>query len=234
MRKLGLVGGIGPMSTLDYYRGINDEYRRRVRTTSPSGDNPPIVIDSLNLAVAYELVDRKDWSALADWLLASIDRLHAAGAQVAAMAANTAHIVFEEVQERSPIPLIGLVDQTCSWAAAHDHRKVLVLGTRFTMASGMYQKAFRRLDIDAVVPHPHDQDVIHDIIFPNLEAGIVLDSQKRVMLDLVGTLIQEHGVDACVLGCTELPLMLKEGDLDTVFIDTTQVHVTALVDALLD
>lgn len=233
MKKFGLVGGLGPISTLEYYKSIHDSYREKVESDGVCDSNPPMVIESLDLAVAYDLVSRKAWNDLAEWLTASIVRLHGAGAEFAAIAANTAHIVFDEIQAGSPVPVIGIVDETCKFARAKGLKKLIVFGTGFTMASGMYEKACAKVDIEAIVPNPEDQQAIHNIIFPNLEAGIVLESEKAIMLGIARKMLAEHQADALVLGCTELPLMIKPGDLDTVLIDTTQVHIEAIVRELL-
>ncbi|MPM56079.1 putative racemase YgeA [bioreactor metagenome] len=233
MKKLGLVGGLGPMSTLMYYRDIHEKYRKLAKSASIAGDNPPMIIDSLNLAVAYDLVERKDWVTLADWLTDSINRMHDAGAEFAAIAANTAHIVFDEIQAKSPIPVIGIVDETCKFAKAAGCDKVIVFGTGFTMASGMYEKACAKYGIKAIVPNTEDQDAIHHIIFPNLEAGIVLQEDKARILGIAKKMLKEEGADALILGCTELPLILSEGDLDTKLIDTTVVHIDAIVKEIL-
>lgn len=233
MKKFGLVGGLGPISTLEYYKILHDLYREKVETTGICASNPPMVIDSLDLAVAYDLVSRKDWTTLSEWLIASINRLHAAGAEFAAIAANTAHIVFDEIQAGSPIPVIGIVDETCKFAHAHHLAKVIVFGTGFTMESGMYEKACAKFGLEAILPNKEDQQIIHNIIFPNLEAGIVLEDQKATILGIAKKMLADHQANALILGCTELPLIIKEGDLDTVLIDTTQVHIEAIMQQIL-
>lgn len=233
MKKLGLVGGLGPMSTLAYYKSIHEKYRELVEATSISGDNPPMVIDSLNLAVAYDFVERKDWVNFADWLTASITRLAGAGAEFAAISANTAHIVFDEVAAASPIPIIGIVDETCKFAKAKGCKKVIIFGTGFTMASGMYEKACAKYGVEGIVPNAEDQNTIHHIIFPNLEAGIVVPEDKVRILGIAEKMLKEEGADALILGCTELPLIIEEGDLDTLIIDTTLVHIDTIVKEIL-
>ena len=229
MKKLGLVGGIGPASTLEYYKIINEEYQRRFAKQSKSGENPPMVIDSLNLAVAYDLVEKKDWENFAKLFTDSINILHQAGADFAAIAANTAHIVFDEIQARSPIPVIGIVDETCKYTQMRGCKKVIIFGTGFTMSSGMYEKKLAKYDIEAISPNEADRQTIHNIIFPNLEAGIVLEHEKTVMQDIAEKMLAEHKADALLLGCTELPLMIKEGDLDTHLIDTTKIHIESIL-----
>ncbi len=229
MKKFGLVGGIGPASTLDYYKGIIDGYRAR---TNGAG-YPLIIIDSLNLDEMYNLAATKTWPAFTDRLAASIETLAAGGAEFAAMAANTAHIVFDALSARSPLPLISLVEETCKRAQAAGCRRVVIFGTAFTMASGLYTGAFARYGIDAFVPTAEDQQVIHNIIFPHLQEGIVLPEEKNTVLAIAKKMLAAENADALILGCTELPLIIRDGDLDTLILDTTQIHIDAIVDRLL-
>ncbi|MCL1982147.1 MAG: amino acid racemase [Clostridiales bacterium] len=233
MKKLGLVGGVGPESTLVYYKRINDEYRQRAEKTAISGDNPPMVIDSLNLADAYNLSVREDWGNFAELFIRSIRTLHGAGAEFAAISANTAHIVYDEIQAKSPIPVIGIIDEACKFMKAKGCEKVVVFGTWFTMVSDMYPKACAKYGIQAIMPSEEDRHRIHNIIFPNLEAGIVLEEDKKTMLEIAERTLESHQADALVLGCTELQLIIKENDLDTLLIDTTETHIEAIVREIL-
>lgn len=233
MKKLGLVGGVGPASTVEYYKGINEGYQKRLARPSKSGENPPMVIDSLNLATAYDLVEKQDWKNFTGLFVNSIRRLHDAGAEFAAISANTAHIVFDEIQAQAPIPVIGIVDEACKYAQKKGCKRVIVFGTGFTMGSGMYEAKCAQYDIVAVVPDEAERQAIHNIIFPNLEAGIVLERDKAVMLEIADRMLEEHQADALVLGCTELPLIIKEGDLNTMLLDTTNIHIEAILEHLM-
>jgi len=213
MKKLGLVGGVGYMSTLEYYKLINEGYQKRFDHSSKSGGNPPMTIESLNLATAYELVEKKDWASFMRLFTDAINVLHGAGADFAAIAANTAHIVFDEISANSPIPLIGIVDETCKTAKMQGFGKLVVFGTGFTMNSGMYEKKCSQYGIEAFVPRESERKQIHDIIFPNLEAGVVLEGEKKALLDIARKVILEYKADALVLGCTELPLAIKKDKL---------------------
>lgn len=230
MKKFGLVGGIGPASTLDYYKGITEGYRVRV-----GGDNnyPPMIIDSLNLAVMYNLAANKEWDEFTARLVDSINTLAVGGAEVAAMAANTAHIVFDEIASQSPLPIISIVEETCKAAQAKSCKSVVIFGTAFTMCSGLFDKAFAKYGIEAHVPTEEEQKIIHNIIFPNLQEGIVLPEEKAAMLQIASRMITEKKADALILGCTELPLIIKEGDLDTLLLDTTQIHIEAILDYII-
>lgn len=229
VKKVGLVGGIGPASTLDYYKGITEGYRMKI-----GGDNyPPMIIDSLNLAEMYSLVSNKQWDEFTNRFVDSIKNLAAGGANFAAMAANTAHIVFDDINRQSPLPIISIVDETCKTAQSKNCKSVVIFGTAFTMSSGLYSNAFAKYGIDAFVPTEEEQKAIHNIIFPNLQEGIVLPEEKRIMLQIANRILAEKNADALVLGCTELPLIIQENDLDVLLLDTTQIHIDAIVSYML-
>ncbi|MTI96930.1 MAG: amino acid racemase [Firmicutes bacterium] len=229
MKKLGLVGGIGPASTLDYYKGIIDVFRMK----TAEGNYPQIIIDSINLAEMYDLAAKKQWDLFTCRLVDSIKNLAAGGAEFAAMAANTAHIVFDEVKGKAPLPLISIVDETCKYALSKNCKSVVIFGTAFTMSSGLYTNAFTKYGIDAFIPTENEQKAIHDIIFPNLQEGIVLPEDKKTIMQIADRMIAEQKADALILGCTELPLIIKNDDLDALLLDTTQIHIEAIVDYML-
>ena len=230
MKKLGIVGGIGPESTLDYYKGTNAGFAKRVC----GGGNPPLLIDSLNLADMYAFASNKQWPEFTERLVGSVRNLAAGGADFAVMAANTAHIVFDAVQEQSSIPLISIVEATCQAGKAKHCKTVVIFGTAFTMSSGLYSEAFARHGITAHVPSVEEQAVIHGIIFPHLQEGIVLPEEKTAMLQIARRMITELNADALVLGCTELPLIIKPEDLPVPVLDTTEIHIEAILNYMLD
>ncbi len=228
VKKVGIVGGIGPASTLDYYRGIVDG----CRTKAKDGSYPKIVINSIDMMEMLAYVSTKDWESLVNRRLGAVKDLERAGAEFAAIASNTPHIVFDEVKRRSALPLISIVESTCQYAASKGCSKVVVLGTRFTMSSGLYARAFEKYGIQAVTPAANEQNEVHNIIFPKLEDGIVVPEDKESMLAIAGRLIAEHHADALVLGCTELPLMVKDQDLDTLILNTTKIHIESIIQAM--
>ncbi|MGI6666934.1 MAG: aspartate/glutamate racemase family protein [Bacillota bacterium] len=141
--------------------------------------------------------------------------------------------MFDRVQARSPLPLISIVEETCKYAEVKGCKRVVVFGTGFTMSSGMYTDAFANRGIEAFVPTPEEQRAIHGVIFPNLQEGIVLPEEKRLVLNIANRMIEEKNADALILGCKELPLIIGEDDLDTLLLDTTQIHIDAIVDYML-
>jgi aspartate racemase len=229
MKKVGIVGGLGPVSTMDYYSGII----HGVRTRTGDDNYPQIVIDSVNMTEILSVLDHKNWDALVNVLIRSIKNLANAGAESAAIASNTPHIVFDKVQKQSVLPLISIVDATCKYAQSKKCKKALIIGTRFTMSSGFYAEAFGKNGIAAIVPSVDEQQIIHGIIFPKLEDGIVVQEDKLKMLEIVNNLIMQQHADALVLACTELPLMIKDGDLDILILNTTQIHIDAIVNSIL-
>ena len=158
MKTLGIVGGIGPESTIEYYRFILDGYRQRMGDRSA----PHIVIDSIDVNRAIAMLDANDLAGVASYLGDSVQRLARAGAEVALMAANTAHIVFDEVQARSPIPLISIVQAACDHAKERGFERLALLGTGFTMRARFYQDAFARAGLAVVTPSEVEKAVIHE------------------------------------------------------------------------
>lgn len=232
MKRLGLVGGVGPASTLDYYNGINNGYRARLGIEG--NGNPPLMIDSIDLGVIYPLVAAQDWEPFAQHFVDALTRLAAAGCEVGAIAANTAHIVFDQIAAASPIPLVSIVQATRADAQRRGSSNVIVFGTGFTMKSGMYEAEFAAHGLRAVSPNPADADTIHNIIFPRLQQMILLPEDKAVMLEIAERMIEEEQADGLLLACTEIPLLIGQRDLRVEAYDTTQIHVDAILDAMLN
>ena len=228
MKKTGIIGGIGPVSTLDYYSGIIYGYRAKT-----NDDNyPEIVINSINMTEMLSYVASKDWDPLVDMLLRAIQNLANAGADFAAIASNTPHIVFDKVQEKSVLPLVSIIEATSAYIQQKGCKSVVVLGTLFTMSSGLYSNALKKYDITAIVPSEDEQAVIHGIIFPKLEDGIIVPEDKKTMLAIANDLLTKHNADGLILGCTELPLMIKDDDIDTLVINATQIHIDSIINMI--
>jgi aspartate racemase len=229
MSKVGIIGGIGPVSTLDYYSGIINGFKAKTKTD----DYPEIIINSINMTEMLSYVSNEDWDSLVNMLLDAIKSLANAGADFAAIASNTPHIVFDKVQTKSALPLISIVEATSAYIQERGCKSVVVLGTRFTMSSGLYSDALKKYNIKAIVPSEKEQAVIHSIIFPKLEDGIVEPEDKKTMLTVASGLLINHNADGLILGCTELPLMIKDNDLYTLIINTTQIHIESIVNSLI-
>lgn len=227
MKKIGLVGGIGPASTVDYYLGLIEKCRAEF------GENvyPEIVIDSVSLTAATDFFAQNDFDGNAKLMLRSLADLKAAGAEIAAITANTEHIVWDRISDKFKLPVVSIVEATADEILRKGYRKVLVLGTIFTMKSGLYEKPLAEHGITPILPTDEEKEKIANLFFPNLENGIVVPEDKAKMLEIVGKIVREKGADAVLLGCTELPLMIKDGDLDVPLLNTTQIHINAIFDA---
>jgi aspartate racemase len=226
MKSVGIVGGIAPESTIEYYRQIIADYR----THSSAGDYPSIIINSINLRRMIDLITANELAAVTEYLLESIQKLAGAGADFAVLAANTPHIVFDEVRERSPLPLISIVEAACVEAEAQGMKRVGLFGTRFTMQASFYPDVFSRAGIEIVAPSEAEQDFIHTRYMDELINGIFLPETRDKLLEIVDQLRERSQVEGIILGGTELPLILRDGEHNGVpFLDTTRIHVRSIV-----
>src|SRR5438270_2643820 len=158
MKTLGMIGGVGPESTIDYYKNIIALYCER----QPDGSYPQFVINSINLKKGLDFMAVNDLAGMANFLLEEIEILARAGAEFGLIAANTPHIVFDDVAPKSPIPLISIVEATCARAKTQKLKRLALFGTRYTMQATFYPKVFSREGIELLVPRPNDEDYIHD------------------------------------------------------------------------
>lgn len=228
-RIIGIIGGIGPESTVDYYRGIIHRYREH----SGSNNFPNILINSINMSEMLLRIDAIDYNGICDLLLDSIERLKSAGASVIAISSNTVHAVYDRLASLSPLPIISIVEATCKEASDLGLRKVLLIGTQFTMQSQFYQTTFSNSSINIIVPKLEERELIQTIIFSELEEGIVSQESKKRILEICNKLITNEKCDGIILGCTELPLMFHANDFDIETLNTTSIHIEAIVKNLL-
>jgi aspartate racemase len=227
MTRLGLVGGLGPESTIDYYCRILDGWKATDPATSPS-----IVIDSLDVRRALDLV-AKDREALTDYLLASVERLADAGADFVAISANTPHLVFDALAERAHVPLLSIVETCADEASRRGLHRVLLLGTGFTMEAPFYPEVFGRRGITIVVPAEDERRWIHAIYVGELLRGEFHDSTRKELVSIIERIRKEDAIDGVILGGTELPLLLRGREVGTLpILDTTALHVGAIVKRL--
>src|SRR5262249_12856202 len=157
MKTLGIIGGLGPESTIDYYQRIIALYRER----TGDGSYPQFIINSINLKRGLDFMEANNLTGMADYLLDQIRKLAHAGATFGLISANTPHIVFDEVASSSPIPLISIVEATCATAKERNLKRLALLGTRYTMQANFYPKVFSREGMALLVPDPEDQTYIH-------------------------------------------------------------------------
>jgi len=226
MKKVGIIGGTGPEATVDYYQSLLRVYQERIGNKE---DLPELIINSINMYKIFRLLESNKVDELIDYLVEAIHVLEKAGADFAVLSANTTHLVFNEVQERVSIPLISIVEATCAKVNELNISKVGLIGTGFTMKHDFYQKVFFKHDLEIVVPNTDDQEYIHRKIVEELEQGIVKQDTKAQFLLIIEKMIKEHDIKGLILGCTELPLMIKAGELEIIELNTTEIHVHQII-----
>lgn len=222
--RVGLIGGLGPESTIDYYRRIIQVWQE-----DTPGSAPSILIDSLDVDHGIALVTH-DRPALVEYLLASAVRLERAGATFLAMAANTPHVVFDDLAPRAPLPMLSIVEACATEAVRRGFRRLGLLGTRFTMEAPLYPEVFTRHRLTVVAPEEGERTWLHERYIGELLRGDFRDTTREGVRRLIRTLRERAGVDAIIFGGTELPLLLRAETVEGLpTLDTAEVHVRAIV-----
>lgn len=230
MKILGMIGGIGPESTIEYYKNIIAMYREQ----KPDGHYPQFVINSIDLQKGIDFLEANDLPGMTEFLLNEIDALFRAGAQFGIIAANTPHIVFDEVKAKSPIPFISIVEASCEHAKARGLKRLAVFGTRYTMEADFYQKVFKRAGIELIVPETKDRDYIHEKYFGELVPGIFLSETRESLLAVVDRMKSKFDIEGVVLAGTELSLIFRDESHNGVpLLDTGRIHCQAAVNEML-
>ncbi len=231
MKTLGIIGGTGPETTIDYYRSLIATYRGRVS----DGSYPRIIINSVDNQKLLALVGANELATLVKYFLEELQRLKNAGADFALLAANTSHIVFDELERQSPIPLLSIVEATCVAAAqVAGLQRLALFGTRFTMQGDFYPRVFEKAGLTLVRPGSADQDYIHHKYMSELIPGVFLPETRAGLLAIVDRMKQTSAIDSVILGGTELALILRDAEYDGIpFLNTTKIHVEAAVTRML-
>jgi aspartate racemase len=230
MKTLGIIGGLGPESTIDYYGRIIALYRERTR----DGSYPQFIINSIDMKKGLDFMEANNLTGMTDYLLEEIGKLARAGATFGLISANTPHIVFDEVASGSPIPLISIVEATCAASKGRKLRRLALFGTRYTMQATFYPKVFSREGIELFVPDPEDQTYIHDKYLNELVSGKFLPETRAGLLAIVDRMKESSDIDGVILAGTELPLILRDSEHNGIpFLDTTEIHCEAAVTEML-
>ena len=226
MKTIGIVGGIGPESTVEYCRSIIAAYRGRKQ----DGSYPSIIINSIDMKRLVDLIAADELTEVSEYLAGEVKTLERAGADFGLLAANTPHIVFDEIRRRSAIPLISIVEATRGAAKAMGLKRIGLFGTRFTMRAGFYRDAFSEEGMTRVVPNEGEQDYIHEKYMSELVPGVFLPETRERLLSIADRMREQEGIEGLILGGTELPLILRDDTHGGIpFLDTTRIHVDAAV-----
>jgi len=221
-KRIGILGGVSAESTVEYYTRLIRGYFAR----QGNDHYPEIVIYSLDFRHFTNFEDNGDRDGYIAYIMTGIRALERAGAEFILMSANSPHSVFEELETQAVVPMLSIVNATAEDAKRLGLKKLLLLGIKYTMQSTFYQKACRGMGIEIVTPVESEQDEINGIIFEELARGIFRDETKQRLLQIIAG----YPVDGVILGCTELPLILKSNDATIPLLDTLELHTQAVLD----
>jgi aspartate racemase len=231
LKTLGVVGGIAPASTIEYYRMLIAGYQAR----RPGGSQPPIIINSIDMQTMLRLIAADALDEVTAYLAAEMAKLARAGAEIGLLASNTPHVVFDRLARASAIPLLSIVEAAYEAASSQRLTRVGLLGTLFTMQSTMYPSVFTRRGIAVVVPDAVDQEYVHGKYMGELVRGEYRPETRAGVVAVIDRLRSAHGIDGVILGGTELPLLLRDaGDVGVPLLDTGRIHVEAALDQMLE
>lgn len=225
MKVLGLIGGISWVSTADYYRLINEGVNKKLGGLNFS----TCILYSFNYAAIKTLTDRNDWDSILKLLTAAAENLKRSGAEAIILCANTMHVIAEKIESKVNLPVIHIATATAAAIKKNNLQKVGLLGTKFTMELDFFTSKLAASGVTAIIPEQEDREFIHATIYEELGKNILKDTTKQLYLDIIKKLI-ENGAEGIILGCTEIPLLIKQSDVSIPVFDTTLIHSVAAVE----
>lgn len=226
MKKIGLVGGTGPESTLMYYKELNT----RIDQLTGGKAMPDLAIESVDFRKAWAYVSNGEKDNLADYLSEKVSCLKSTGCEVISLTAGTMHLVINEVEKKTGVSLVSIPKAVADEAASKGYTKVGLLGTIFTMEQDYMKKALIDAGIEVCIPGKEDRELVAKRIFEELELGIVKKETLKEFQDLILKMQKEQGIQAVILGCTELPLLLNEKNSPLPILDSVEIHIRKLIE----
>jgi len=226
-KKIGLIGGLGPEATVDYYNSLIDIFKVE---NQGNLDYPEILIYSVNLGFLIGNMKKKEYETARRYISEKIAALERAGADMVALTANTPHLFFDSLRSEARVPMISIVEATAREAQRLGVRKAGLLGTRFTMEERFFHDVFRQSGIEVVSPDADDIEVIHHKLFTEIELGIFKDETRQQLIDIIVKMKAASDIDGIILGCTEFPLILPDSQYGGIpALNTTRIHVNEIV-----
>ncbi len=222
MKRIGLIGGMSWKSSQDYYRIINEEVKAQLGGSHSAN----CIMYSFDFQLIEDLQHKGDWEKLTQIMVDEANNLKTAGAEFIVICANTMHIIAKDIEEKTNLKVLHIAQATASAIKEKQLKKVLLLGTKFTMEGTFYKDILNENDIEVIIPNDEDREFIHQVIFTELVRGIVKDESKQKYLSIINSL-KEKGIQGVVLGCTEIPMLVKQEDLDIPVLNTTEIHSKA-------
>lgn len=229
MKTVGLIGGMSWESTLEYYRIINEEVKNKLG----GSHSAKCLIYSFDFNEVEILQHNNEWDKLTELMVSKANDLKKAGADFIAICANTMHLMANDIEKETNLKVVHIAEATAKEAISKNIKKVLLLGTKFTMEGTFYKNILNNNNIDVLIPNTEDRQFIHNVIYTELVRGIINEESKTKFLSIINN-FKEVGVEGVVLGCTEIPLLIKQKDLDIVVFDTTEIHSIAIAEFALN
>lgn len=226
MKKIGLVGGTGPESTLMYYKELNT----RIDQLTEGKAMPDLAIESVDFRKAWAYVSNGENDKLADYLSEKVSCLKSTGCEVISLTAGTMHLVINEIEKKTGVSLVSIPKAVADEAASRGYTKVGLLGTIFTMEQDYMKKDLIDAGIEVCIPDKEDRELVAKRIFEELELGIVKEETLKEFQDLIVKMQKEQGIQAVILGCTELPLLLNEKNSPLPVLDSVEIHIRKLIE----
>lgn len=224
MKTIGLIGGISWVSSMDYYRIINEQINHQLKGLHAG----KIILYSVNYGEIKELTDQDRWSDITALITEAAKKLENAGADCLVIGANTMHRIAPEVQKAVKIPLLHIAEATATAIKNKSLKKVALLGTKFTMELDFFKEKLSKSAIQTIIPAAIDRDYLHAAIYNELGKGLLLPETKARFLSIMQEL-QKNGAEGIILGCTEIPLLISQEDFDLPLFDTTLLHASEAV-----
>ena len=229
MKVIGMIGGMSWESTIEYYRIINEMVKERLG----EWNSAKLLLYSVNFEEILPLQYEEKWDEIANIMVDISKKLEDAGSSAILICSNTMHKVADEVENHLKIPLIHVVDETAKIIKSKNFNKVGLLGTKFTMEGGFYvERLIEKHGIEVVLPNQTERDYIHNAIYNEFTQGKFKQSTKKKFIEIINDL-SIQGALGVILGCTEIPLLIKEKDVNTELFDTLHIHLNAVVDYIL-
>lgn len=226
IKKIGLVGGTGPESTLMYYKELNS----RIDKLTGGKAMPDIAIESVNFRRAWEYVTTADYEKLSDYLAEKVNSLYNGGAEIISLTAATMHIVMDELAAKTKAELISIPKIISDEVVSLGMKKVGLLGTIFTMEQDYMKKDLLDAGVEVYIPEKEDRELVAKRIYEELEVGVVKESTLQEFVDIINKMKKDFGIEAVILGCTELPLLLNSENTPVPCLDSVEIHIRKLIE----
>ena len=228
MKTIGLIGGISWQSTVLYYEVLNTQAAERLGGSSSA----KCMIHSVNFEEVHQLQAKDRWDLLNELMVNAATSLEKAGADCVLICANTMHLTIDAVRSAISIPVIHIAEATAEQIQKQQLKTVALLGTKYTMEKDFYKEVLRSFGIQTIIPDSDDREEVHRVIYEELAKGIFSESSQKKYLEIIQKL-QAKGAEGVILGCTEIPLLIKQSDVSIPVFDTTTIHATAAMDLAL-